>query len=312
MKLQQPEKGLWRRAFRIRETMTQIRGVSNLINHQECRMSTFVEGLGDAWRTLFDDPKQHIDNVIAQILAEGGSRDCWKRMYDDGTEKLVMAWPAESAFRLGAVMKAEGGRHYRPVSCFPLLEGLPNDMTVESVYPWTSGAEAYVSARCNENAEPLQFYTPFFFRDESCLTEGVRHTFLVAGLAYGVRRALLDDLTITEGAQYEEFASKWLEHNPGKNRLDVPQLTVSLRGSRILSASDRVGEYQVRVPVTSVEPIKMGEDTVYMMIVEFGLNTPNPLRIPLYATDRVCLRGYVPQAGDEIDAIVWLQGRITD
>ena len=39
-------------------------------------------------------------------------------------------------------------------------------------------------------------------------------------------------------------------------------------------------------------------------------NTPNPLRFPLYAPERVCK--IVPQAGDEIDAIIWLQGRIID
>lgn len=47
-----------------------------------------------------------------------------------------------------------------------------------------------------------------------------------------------------------------------------------------------------------------------MLIVEFGLNTPNPLRFPLYAArarlqDRPASRG-------EIDAIIWLQGRIID
>ena len=38
-------------------------------------------------------------------------------------------------------------------------------------------------------------------------------------------------------------------------------------------------------------------EKIYMLIVEFGLNTPNPLRFPLYAPERVCK--IVPQAGDE-------------
>ena len=45
-------------------------------------------------------------------------------------------------------------------------------------------------------------------------------------------------------------------------------------------------------------------EKIYMLIVEFGLDTPNPLRFPLYAPERVCK--IVPQAGDEIDAIIWL------
>ena len=56
--------------------------------------------------------------------------------------------------------------------------------------------------------------------------------------------------------------------------------------------------------------MQFGEEKIYMLIVEFGLNTPSPLRFPLYAPERVCK--IVPKAGDEIDAIIWLQGRIID
>ena len=161
-------------------------------------------------------------------------------------------------------------------------------------------------------ALPIWFYTPFLFRDRDALTPGVRHTFLVAGLAYGVRPALLDEMTISSGPQYEEYTRQWLEAHPGSSRLDVPQLTLPLAGSRILMPGDAYGDYQVRVPITSVEEGAIGPETVYMLIVEFGLNTDNPLRFPLYAPARVCKDGYVPKAGDEIDALIWMQGRIAD
>ena len=126
----------------------------------------------------------------------------------------------------------------------------------------------------------------------------------------GLRRALLDEMTITEGVEYERYVAEWLAQNPGKTRLDVPQLTVDLRGARIVVPGDVASEYQIRVPVTSVEEMHIQNEKIYMLIVEFGLNTPNPLRFPLYAPERVCK--IVPQAGDEIDAIIWLQGRIID
>ena len=66
------------------------------------------------------------------------------------------------------------------------------------------------------------------------------------------------------------------------------------------------------MPITSVEEGAIGPETVYMLIVEFGLNTDNPLRFPLYAPARVCKDGYVPKAGDEIDYLIWMQGRIAD
>lgn len=244
-------------------------------------MSNHFEGLGKTWLTLLNDPEKEVPAVVMQVMKEGKTRDCWQRK-DSKEETMVLAWPVETGFRAGVTVHGNAGDQLRPVSTYPLLEG----------------------------ANPLWFYSPFLFRDRENLTPGVRHTFLIAGLAYGLRRALLDEMTITEGVEYERYVAEWLAQNPGKTRLDVPQLTVDLRGARIVVPGDVASEYQIRVPVTSVEEMHIQNEKIYMLIVEFGLNTPNPLRFPLYAPERVCK--IVPQAGDEIDAIIWLQGRIID
>ena len=272
-------------------------------------MSNHFEGLGKTWLTLLNDPEKEVPAVVMQVMKEGKTRDCWQRK-DSKEETMVLAWPVETGFRAGVTVHGNAGDQLRPVSTYPLLEGAPNDMTVNETYLWQNETEGEVSATCNEGANPLWFYSPFLFRDRENLTPGVRHTFLIAGLAYGLRRALLDERPITEGVEYERYVAEWLAQNPGKTRLDVPQLTVDLRGARIVVPGDVASEYQIRVPVTSVEEMYIQNEKIYMLIVEFGLNTPNPLRFPLYAPERVCK--IVPQAGDEIDAIIWLQGRIID
>ena len=74
--------------------------------------------------------------------------------------------------------------------------------------------------------------------------------------------------------------------------------------------STTVPSAAVKADVYKRQEMHIQNEKIYMLIVEFGLNTPNPLRFPLYAPERVCK--IVPQAGDEIDAIIWLQGRIID
>ena len=37
------------------------------------------------------------------------------------------------------------------------------------------------------------------------------HTFLLAGLALGLRKALLDEITITQGVRYEAYAEAWFD-----------------------------------------------------------------------------------------------------
>lgn len=274
-------------------------------------MRTHFEGLGKAWLTLMEAPQRDLPNMVVLTLDKGGTRECW-RQNDEGLETLVMGWPAEAGCRIGVTVRGGLGEQLKPISSYPLLEGLPNDMTVEAFHAWENESEGSVGAARNEGAEALWFYDPFLFRDRSSLTPGVRQTFLLAGLAYGVRKALLDEMTITDGPQYESYAAEWLGAHPGSTRLDVPQLTVSLSGARIISPDDQYDDYQMRVPITSVEELELGPEKIYMLIVEFGLNTDNPLRFPLYAPARVCKDGYEPKAGDEIDCFVWLQGRVAD
>jgi len=143
------------------------------------------------------------------------------------------------------------------------------------------------------------------------MTPGVRHSFTLAGLAYGVRKALLDDMTITSGPRFEYWAQKWLEENPGKAHLDVPPLKIALRGACILVPSPHYTVYQLRAPILGMGETELSGEKIYVLHVTFGLDTPQPLDLPLYASARVC-KNYVPKEGDEIDAIMWLQGRLLD
>ncbi len=274
-------------------------------------MRRHFEGLGKAWLTLFNNPQQELPNLVSLTLDKGGTREPW-RQNDGGLETLIMGWPAEAGLRIGVTMRGGLGEPLKPISACPLLEGLPNDMTVEDVHAWENQAEGTVAAARNEGAEAVWFYNPFLFRDLPDLTPGVRQTFLLAGLAYGVRPALLDELTITEGPQFEAYVAQWMASHPGSGRLDVPQVTASLSGARILMPCEMYAEYQARVPISSVRESEIGPEKIYMLIVEFGLNTDNPLRFPIYTPARVCKQGYIPKEGDEIDALIWLQGRIVD
>lgn len=272
---------------------------------------THVEGLGDPWAALLADPAELMSQVVGTVLSAGGSRPAWQAT-NRGLEHVLMAWPQESPIRAAVVLRGEEGGKLTPATAAPLLEGTPNDMTMEDLYPWANGVEADVAACRNEGAQPLWFYTPFYFRDrEALMTPGVRHTVMLAGLAYGVRKALLDDITIADGPRFEAWAEKWLEENPDGTRLDVPPLKLSLRGACVLLPTAQYTVYQLRAPILSMEDAELSGEKVYILHLAFGLDTPQPLELPIYAPARACKK-YAPKEGDEIDAVVWLQGRLLD
>lgn len=273
---------------------------------------THAEGLGDAWAVVLGrNPAALMPQVVSTVLHEGGTRPAWQ-WKRGGKEYVLMAWPREQSLRASVLLRAdeEGGR-LKPCDAVPLLEGQPNDLTVDSVHPWENGSGADVAVTMIEGKNPMWFYDPLYLRDKDDLTPGITHTFTLAGLCLAVRKALLDDVTITQGPQYEAYAADWLAAHPDASRLDVPPLKVSMKGRRMIMPGRRFCEYQLRGEVEEVRQGNLENMPVTLMYLRFPFDQREAMLLPVYASKMV-LGDYEPKAGDEIDAYVWLQGRVID
>ena len=272
---------------------------------------THFEGLGMPFAVLLGAPPQKLINqVVATCMGAGGSRPAWswKR---SGNEYHVMAWPKEEPVRAAVLVGGKEKEKLSPLDCFPLIEGLPNDLTVDSVHAWQQGMGANVAAFVEEGYKPMWFYDPMYNRDKDDLTPGVKQTFLVGALAFALKKALLDNLTITQGPYYEEYAARWLEEHPGSSRLDVPPLQIKMAGQHIIMPGHNYCEYQMRTSIDQIEDHKLDKMEVKILYVRFPFEGRDPVLLPIYASKAV-LKDYEPKVGDEIDAYVWLQGRIID
>lgn len=270
-----------------------------------------AEGLGDAWVALTgQNPAAIMPQVVATVLKEGGTRPPWQ-WKRGGREHVLMAWPEDQPVRAAVLVEGEEGGKLTPVTAVPLLEGLPNDLEVEGARPRAEGLGADVAVTMMEGENPMWFFDPLYGRDKDDLTPGITHTFWLAGLALGIRKALLDELTITQGPQYEAHAAAWLEEHPGASRLDVPPLKIPMTGKRAIMPGRRFSEYQVRNVVERVEDFRLEKMDVKALYLNFPFEDRAPLRLALYASKFV-LGDYVPEEGDEIEAYVWLEGRIID
>ena len=270
-----------------------------------------AEGLGDAWVALTGlNPAAIMPQVVGTVLKEGGTRPPWQ-WKRGGREYVLMAWPQDQPVRAAVLMEGEEGGKLTPVTAVPLLEGLPNDLEVDAVEPRAEGQGADVAVTMLEGQNPMWFFDPLYGRDRDDLTPGITHTFWLAGLALGIRKALLDELTITQGPQYEAHAAAWLEEHPEASRLDVPPLKIPMTGKRAIMPGRRFGEYQVRTVVERVEDFRLEKMDVKALYLSFPFEDRAPLRLALYAS-KFALGDFVPEEGDEIEAYVWLEGRIID
>ncbi len=265
------------------------------------------------WSVLLNNLKE-IPYVMKVVVDEGGTRPAWNAK-DGKSENFVMAWPKEPLLRAGIIVGGEVDGKLEPKAIFPFMEGFPNTMKVETTHAWANGVEGEVGCLAGESDQILWFYNPLFFRDKVIdLTEGIEQTFYLSGLCLGLRRALLDEITITSGPYYEAHAEKWLQENSDKTRLDVPALKIDIHGKRLLAPTDIASEYQARVTVEKVEEFifgpEKGGEKIYRFVATFG--DKENVRILMFVPAKACAKGYVPKAGDEVDMIFWMQGRVVD
>ncbi len=272
-----------------------------------------LESMGDKWFAL-SVPPQGIDGVINVTLELGGTRPVWE-VKDENVERMLMAWPSEGLLRSSVTVAGKPEGQLSAVAVAPLMEGFVNELTVRKTYPWKAGHAGEIAAQPETGLPPLWFYDPLYFRDVEGLAEGETRKFYLSGLCYGIRRALLDELTITEGPRYEQHAKEWMIANPDKSRLDVPALKIPLKGKTIIDITDKASEYQCRASIFEVDSFEFGPGEAAKKIYRFGIaigDPEKPVYLIIYAPASVCVKGYEPKEGDDVDMIFWMQGRIAD
>lgn len=271
----------------------------------------YAEGVGDVWLVLTgQNPAAIMSQVVATVITDGGTRPVWQ-WKKKGKEYILLAWPKDQPLRAAVLMAGKEGGQLRPVSAVPLLEGLPNDLMVVEVHPRQEGEGADVAVEMLEGKNPMWFFDPLYQRDEEDLTCGVTHTFWLAGVAFSIRKALLDFITVTQGYHYEMYAREWLAQNPYKTSKDVPPLRIEVKDRHIVMPGRHYGEYQIRAVIDKIDDWQFEKMPVKALYLTFPFDNRQPLRLVLYASQFV-LGDYQPEEGQEIEAYIWLEGRIID
>lgn len=277
----------------------------------EMESRVHAESIGDVWLVLTGQNPRHImPQVVATVIDQGGTRPPWQ--WKNGSrEYVLLAWPQDQPIRAAVLLAGETGAKLKPVSAFPLLEGLPNDLLIDDVHPRREGEGADVAAEMLEGKNPMWFFDPLYPRDREDLTPGVMHTFWLAGVGLTIRKALLDHITVTQGDHFAQYAQAWLAENPDKKSADVPPLKIEIRDKHIIMPGRHFGEYLIRCVIEDIEDWQFEKMPVKALYITFPFEHRPPLKLVIYASKFV-LRDYEPQKGEEIEAYVWLEGRIID
>ena len=82
-------------------------------------------------------------------------------------------------------------------------------------------------------------------------------------------------------------------------------------GKRVIMPGRNFCEYEIRGIVEGVEECALEKMPLRVLHLSFPFEDREAMSLPVFASNFV-LGDYVPEEGHEVDAYVWLQGRIID
>ncbi|WP_435345285.1 hypothetical protein [Haloarchaeobius sp. HRN-SO-5] len=231
---------------------------------------------GSHWDTVVTDQDDVLQSIVDAV--ESGRPTGWSA--DDGTD--VVAYRAGAAPVSTLVVADADGEIW---TGYPVAEGVRHEVDVESVQPWANGAEGQVTATLGGSTVSL-FLTNYGELDQPI--SGV-HRVELAALAYDLGPAEAETLTTDDGREFS---------------------TSGMAGFVPFDGGD-VDDYIFQTTVESVETVAFGDVTLYRLRAPLFRDADGTeYDVSVYAAEHVC-DGYVPTAGDDVEGVFWLQGRVS-
>jgi len=270
-------------------------------------MGVHEETLGHVWAAVVGDSGDFTVDLLPVAVRDGHYEEpC---ISPDGKKVLSIRYPEKGAVRMRIVCVLTGDA-WNIYSCFPLLEGIGNRLTVLRCHTWGNGVEGVVAAERGESGPFFTFFATDYVRNAKMYAASGKLDVSLSALALRLKKASNTEMTIREGKFYDFTLKKYLAENPGKTAKDFQAPVLRLQGMRTLFNGPCVCAWQYRFPVLGVEAFEFMNIRIYRMLADFtgsGDSGDDKISSYLYASSSV-LGSYVPKPGDDIEGSLWLIG----
>ncbi|OPY08338.1 MAG: hypothetical protein A4E67_00991 [Syntrophaceae bacterium PtaB.Bin038] len=262
---------------------------------------------GDHWAAIDPDHERLIEEMLSVVGTKGRVVGRSNTVVGDGerqweSEVVGLRYPADPLGFLGLVVARDGRREMW--TAFPHAEGRSRStLIVERIEPEGNGIEAVIHVGMPD-AGGFSVSDPLYFLDKDHLEEGREAAFRLSAVAYGLRKC--EPVSLTGGPLFEMLREEYLEENPDRDPAEVTAIPISVAGTACLFPEEDA-DAQVMFRVDEVYTFDCGRPVTRLSGVVMRSGEDRELRIDVYAS-APALDGYVPRVGDEVQAVVWMQG----
>lgn len=271
-------------------------------------MGRHFEGLGDVWSAFFPGGSKEYVNLLQGLFEK--STACGPVMHrKDGSSVLLFVSPSSGGISIHSHIVMEQGRGKADfVGGYPAFEGLPVESRIEQAHIWSNGISGVVAVRDLRLQAPLAFFLAGFFQHVPQLQFGVKAVFHVAALAFSLRKAEREEVELVPGTAACDAALKaFLRAHPEKKAGDFHPEEFSFHGRGAMLPTEVVGVWAFQGPVLAMERVEFMGRHFFRLLTLFSGSGERALQGYVYAAEHT-LKGYVPQIGDDMVGMLWLQG----
>ena len=275
-------------------------------------------GHGNHWEAITGSAEESVGTLLPATVAKGKPTPKIQFLLpqEDGTKTeeimIGMEYP-ETPLRYLAVIESDSVKKSNFVStAYPYcFEGCSHRIKIEKLEPDADGGCEGIILGDFEGRASVAFFDPLFFLNQSNYKLGEEYTFSIAALAYMLRKTDQNTITITEGPLIEMEKERLLEENPNADESGVTSVELSIEKSCWLMPREIQDDFEYRGIVDSVQHFEIEGTNFYGIKSTLFVADESPFEGVIYASEAI-LEGYIPQAGDSIEAVIWLQGRLLD
>lgn len=271
---------------------------------------------GDHWEALYatGDYVEKIPRDFQEARLVGGADCVDVQNGTDRTEKvLCFRWGSDRLVNQILAVTNSPDKNVALFSAYPVvLDGALMDVTVTRIEPWEYGIEGWVEGAVTAAGASICFFDTMYFAGTDTVPEGAVVSYQLAGLAYSLRPIALRSFGISEGPLWEMEKQRRLDEGESPEEASRP-MELHMTGAAIFlpRSGDARDEAEFQGVIEAIDSFEHDGQKIYRL--EIVLMRPNDLefRLPVYASEHV-LDGYVPRLGDDVQGVMWIQGRRID
>ena len=276
-------------------------------------------GHGDQWEAVEKDFEMYIQTMLPLIYLKGkpvGENSfCHTIAEVEKKDGVVFGLqypdPDSPISFLILVVKQIIEDDERAWTAYPVCaEGPCTRLVVDEVILWANGIEGAIEAYMPEG-DSICFYDPFFFLNKEKYQEWAEIDVALSALAYAMEKVEQEEDQPEEEPQTEEFGEQTVVAAAGLDDATVALLLAAYRNpAEYYPCGDQGDSAEIEFIVEEAVPVAcIGRLFWRMTGVIMRADDAAEMRIHVYATEHV-LKGYVPQPGDHVLALAWMQGRL--